>query len=120
MAESCEQGSDTAGAFVQTEVIPALQEAADSKAHANIHGESFDPVSEFQNLTGQERMGVPTYDLVETIETKGAGGARILRFRIQLRVGERLVASGEGSSMKEARRRAASTALKEHYDRFPR
>lgn len=66
-----------------------------------------DPKTALQELFQARHKVAPTYHLVEE---RGPSHARL--FRVELRLGDQTLAQGEGSSKKQAEKRAAEEALK--------
>jgi len=65
-----------------------------------------DPKTALQELTQARHKLSPTYHLLEE-----SGPSHARRFRVELRLGDRVLAQGEGSSKKKAEQLAAARAL---------
>lgn len=94
-----DQGRAAAEAFVAREILPLIAAIKADPAGANPKGALQQHI--------QRQMGVlPRY---ETLAETGRDNDR--RYTVGVYVGERLLATGEGSSIKEASREAARAAL---------
>lgn len=94
-----DQGRDAAAAFVAREILPAIP-----LVHATL-GER-NPKGALQERMLRATGILPHYDV---ITTGGQGNDRV--YTVGVYAGERLVATGKGSSIKEAGREAARQAL---------
>ena len=94
-----DQGRTSADAFIAREILPIIPEVYATLSHQN-------PKGELQQHILRQTGALPRYEL---IATGGHSNDRV--FTVGVYVGERLLATGEGTSIKEAGRNAARAAL---------
>jgi ribonuclease-3 len=94
-----DQGYSAAAAFIERHLLLKAAEVVES-------GSWKDPKSKFQEIAQAEYGMTPRY---ETVGAEGPDHAK--RFVVELYVGEKKVATGEGQSKQEAETRAAEHAL---------
>lgn len=94
-----DQGREAADAFIAREILPVIPEVSATLGHQN-------PKGELQQHVLRQTGALPRY---EVIATGGQSNDRL--FTVGVYVGERLLATGQGTSIKEAGREAARAAL---------
>lgn len=97
-------GLDAARTFLEGQFGPLVDEIR----RAGGVGAAADPKSALQEWLQSRGLALPVYRLVEE---RGPDHAK--RFLVEVRVGGRVVAQGEGRSKKEAEQRAAAGALEQ-------
>jgi ribonuclease-3 len=95
-----DQGRESAVAFVAREILPLVPEVKRTLGQQN-------PKGVLQQHILRQTGALPRY---EVLATGGHSNDRV--FTVGVYVGERLIASGQGSSIKEAGRDAALVALR--------
>jgi ribonuclease-3 len=94
-----DQGRVAAEAFIAREILPIIPEVNATLGHQN-------PKGALQQHVLRQTGTLPRYELLAT-----GGHANDRVFTVGVYVGERLLATGEGTSIKEAGRNAARAAL---------
>lgn len=94
-----DQGRDVADAFIAREILPIIPEVSATLGHQN-------PKGELQQHILRQTGTLPRYELIAT-----GGNANDRTFTVGVYVGDQLLATGEGTSIKEAGRNAARAAL---------
>jgi ribonuclease-3 len=94
-----DQGREAADAFIAREILPVIPEVSATLGHQN-------PKGELQRHVLRQTGALPRY---EVIATGGHSNDRL--FTVGVYIGERLLATGQGTSIKEAGREAARAAL---------
>ncbi|MGH2487658.1 MAG: ribonuclease III, partial [Ktedonobacterales bacterium] len=95
-----DQGREAANAFIAREILPIIPAV---KATLKMNN----PKGELQEHILRQTGDLPRYDLLET-----AGLENDRRYTVGVFAGERLLARGTGSSIKEASKEAARVALR--------
>lgn len=95
-----DQGRDAAEAFVAREILPVVEEVAAAPGESN-------PKGALQAHVLRQMGVLPRY---ETLEESGHANDR--RYVVGVFAGERLLAKGTGTSIKDAGREAARAALR--------
>jgi len=94
-----DQGYDSSKEFISATVLKKLPEVLEKKLY-------IDPKSNFQELA-QEKTGItPHYEVI-----KETGPDHAKNFMVGLKLGDELVAVGEGTSKQEAQEKAARAGL---------
>lgn len=104
-----DRGGDVARVMIEEQLSPELEMFAESMAPVTTLGEVQSAKNQLQEWTQapHRRLGTPTYDLVEKLGTDHQP-----TFRVSVTVGGRVVALGDGSSLKRAEAVAAGEALR--------
>jgi ribonuclease-3 len=95
-----DRGREAAAAFVAREILPVVPEV---KATLNLHN----PKGALQQRVLRETGALPRYEVLAV-----AGRSNDRAYTVGVYAGERLIATGRGSSIKEAGREAARAALR--------
>jgi ribonuclease III len=95
-----EQGREAAAAFVVREILPAIPEIKATLGEQN-------PKGALQQHVLRQMGIVPRYEMLEE-----SGQSNDRRYTVGVYAGDRLLATGSGTSIKEAGREAAHNALR--------
>lgn len=96
-----DKGPEAVSKFVDRFLMPHLEEIMRTKSYK-------DPKSALQEAVQEKLRLTPTYEVVEE-----SGPAHDRRFKVAVKFGEKVVASGVGTSKQEAEVEAAKKALEE-------
>jgi ribonuclease-3 len=95
-----DQGREAAAAFIAREILPEIPEV---KRTLGLHN----PKGALQEHLLRQTGALPRYEVLAT-----GGQSNDRRYTVGVYAGERLIATGQGSSIKEAGREAARAALR--------